>query len=507
MSYIGAIDQGTSSTRFILFDKQAQVVASHQVEFPQYTPHPGWVEHNPEEIMDSVHTCIEHVMRNFQPSDVVAIGVTNQRETTVVWDKITGKPLHHALVWLDTRTHHICETVVAETGNRQAFQSKTGLPISTYFSAFKLKWLLEHVPAVREAAEQDRLMFGTIETWIIWNLTGGKQDGVHVTDVTNASRTCLMNLRTRDWDEEICQKLSIPMGVLPPIKSNSEVYGTVKQGALANVPISGALGDQQAALVGQLCFQSGDAKNTYGTGCFMLLNTGEQPVFSSHGLLTTVGFQFGQSPVHFALEGSVAIAGAAIKWLRDNLQIIQTASEVETLAMEAKDNGGVYFVPAFAGLFAPYWREDARGTIVGLTQYSTKAHIARAVLEATCFQTYDVLQAMNTDCNSQLRRLKVDGGMTVCRTLLQIQADVLQLEVARPAVSESTALGAAIAAGLALGFWSSLDDVVHHVGQNFTVYRPSLNGAARQKMLKNWKKAIQKAMCWVEEEDDEEFEE
>ena len=453
--YIGAVDLGTTSNRFILFDHGGRVAGLAQKEHRQIFPQPGWVEHDPLEIWNNTREVIREALTKTGASlsDIAAIGVTNQRETTVVWEKTTGVPVYNAIVWQDTRTDLICQEL-AKDGGQDRLRGKTGLPLATYFSGPKIKWILDHVPGAQRKAENDELLFGNIDTWFIWNLTG-----VHITDVTNASRTLLMNLNSLDWDEEILQLLNIPRAMLPKIRSSSEVYGEA-QDILRGVPVGGDLGDQQAALFGQTCFNPGEAKNTYGTGCFMLLNMGELPVPSNSGLLTTVGYKIGHQKAVYALEGSIAIAGALVQWLRDNLGLVSKSADVEALAGTVEDNGGIYFVPAFSGLFAPYWRSDARGVIVGLTRYINKGHIGRAVLEATAYQTREVLDAMEKDSGVRLKALKVDGGMVFNELLMQFQADMLNVSVIRPKVAETTALGAAYAAGLAVGFWKNLDECV-----------------------------------------------
>lgn len=434
---VGAVDQGTSSTRFLVFNsKTAELLSHHQVEIKQEFPREGWVEQDPKEILQSVYECIEKTCEklgqlNIDISNIKAIGVSNQRETTVVWDKLTGEPLYNAVVWLDLRTQSTVEKLSKRIpGNNNFVKSKTGLPLSTYFSAVKLRWLLDNVKKVQEAVEENRALFGTIDSWLIWSLTGGINGGVHCTDVTNASRTMLFNIHSLEWDKELCEFFGIPMEILPNVRSSSEIYGLMKAGALEGVPISGCLGDQSAALVGQMCFQDGQAKNTYGTGCFLLCNTGHKCVFSEHGLLTTVAYKLGRDkPVYYALEGSVAIAGAVIRWLRDNLGIIKSSEEIEKLAKEVGTSYGCYFVPAFSGLYAPYWEPSARGIICGLTQFTNKCHIAFAALEAVCFQTREILDAMNRDCGIPLSHLQVDGGMTSNKILMQLQADILYIPV------------------------------------------------------------------------------
>ena len=491
--YVAAIDQGTTSTRFIVFDRQGQIICSNQQEHQQIYPQPGWVEHNPEEIWQRTQSVIKNAleMGNIDPKDIAALGITNQRETTIVWDRKTGKPYGNAIVWQDTRTRFICEQL-AEVEGKDRFREGCGLPLTTYFSGPKIKWMLDNIPGLREAADRGDAIFGNVDTFLIWHLTGG----AHVTDVTNASRTMLMDLQTLDWDAETLEIMAIPRQMLPEIRPSSQVFGTAK-GLLAGIPIAAALGDQQAALVGQTCFSPGEAKNTYGTGCFMLLNTGEAIVPSKQGLLTTVAYKMGESPAVYALEGSIAIAGALVQWLRDNLGIINTSAEVETLANTVEDSGGVYVVPAFSGLYAPYWKDSARGVIAGLTRYATKAHIARAVLEATAWQTREVLDAMNQDSAVQLLSLKVDGGMVGNHTLMQFQSDVLGVPVVRPVVAETTALGAAYAAGLAVGFWSQLAELRENWAVDCT-WEPKMPIALREQKYRFWKKAVSRTFDWEE---------
>ncbi len=497
-SYIGAIDQGTSSTRFMVFDQSARIAAVAQKEHEQIYPKPGWVEHDPLEILRRTEEVIAEALeqRGLRASDLAAIGITNQRETTVIWERKSGKPVANAIVWQDTR---VAEDVArfASSGGQDRFRPQTGLPLSTYFSSLKLRWLLENVPGAREKAAGGELLFGNIDTFLLWNLTGGPRGGVHVTDVTNASRTQLLNLRTLDWDEKLLSAFDIPGAVLPKVRTSSEVYGEATLGAIAGVPVTGILGDQQAALVGQACFRPGEVKNTYGTGCFLLMNTGERPVPSNFGLLTTVAYKFGNGAAHYALEGSVAITGALVQWLRDNLGIIEKSADVEPLARTVKDNGGVYFVPAFSGLYAPYWKENARGVIAGLTRYANKGHIARAVLEATAFQTREVVEAMEKDSHIGLASLRVDGGMVANELLMQFQADILNREVVRPVIQETTALGAAYAAGLAVKFFSGLDEL----RANWTVdrtWKPLLAETEREQLYRQWKKAVTRSFEWIE---------
>ena len=491
--YVAAIDQGTTSTRFIVFDRQGQIICSNQQEHQQIYPQPGWVEHNPEEIWQRTQSVIKNALEigNIDPQDIAALGITNQRETTIVWDRNTGKPYGNAIVWQDTRTRFICEQL-AEVEGKDRFRERCGLPLTTYFSGPKIKWMLDNIPGLREAADRGDAIFGNVDTFLIWHLTGG----AHITDVTNASRTMLMDLQTLDWDAETLEIMAIPRQMLPEIRPSSQVFGTAK-GLLAGVPIAAALGDQQAALVGQTCFSPGEAKNTYGTGCFMLLNTGEAIVPSKNGLLTTVAYKMGESPAVYALEGSIALAGALVQWLRDNLGIINTSAEVETLANTVEDSGGVYVVPAFSGLYAPYWKDSARGVIAGLTRYVTKAHIARAVLEATAWQTREVLEAMNQDSGVQLLSLKVDGGMVVNHTLMQFKSDVLGVPVMRPVVAETSALGVAYAAGLAVGFWSQLAQLRENWAVDCT-WEPKMPIALREQKYRFWKKAVSRTFDWEE---------
>jgi glycerol kinase len=496
--YIGAIDQGTTSTRFMVFDKSGRVVAVSQKEHEQIFPKPGWVEHDALEILRRTQEVIGDALgqRGLRASDLAAIGITNQRETTVLWERKTGKPVANAIVWQDTR---VAEDVsrFASTGGQDRFRPQTGLPLSTYFSSLKLRWLLQNVPGAREKAAAGELLFGNIDTFLLWNLTGGPEKGAHITDVTNASRTQLLNLKTLDWDPELLAAFEIPRAVLPQVRSSSEVYGEASFSAIAGVPISGILGDQQAALAGQACFRPGEVKNTYGTGCFLLMNTGERLVPSRFGLLTTVAYKFASGPAHYALEGGVAIAGALVQWLRDNLGIIEKSSDVEPLARAVNDNGGVYFVPAFSGLYAPYWKENARGVIAGLTRYANKGHIARAVLEATAFQTREVVEAMEKDSEIRLSSLRVDGGMVTNELLMQFQADILDREVVRPVIQETTALGAAYAAGLAVKFFSGLDELRANWAVDRT-WKPHLAGAERERLYKQWKKAVTRSFDWIE---------
>lgn len=502
---VAAIDQGTSSTRFLVFNaKTAELLSHHQVEIKQSFPKEGWVEEDPKEILQSVYECMERTCEkltqlNIDISNIKAIGVTNQRETTLVWDKETGEPLYNAIVWLDLRTQSTVENLINKTPgrNKNHLKHKTGLPISTYFSAVKLRWLMDNVKEVHEAVVSHRAMFGTVDSWLIWCLTGGKSGGVHCTDVTNASRTMLFNIHTMDWDTELCKYFGIPMEILPRVRSSSEIYGLMKSGALSGIPISGCLGDQSAALVGQMCFQDGQAKNTYGTGCFLLRNTGAKPVMSEHGLLTTVAYKLGRDkPACYALEGSVAIAGAVVRWLQDNLGIIGSSEELEKLAASVGTSYGCYFVPAFSGLYAPYWEPSARGIICGLTQFTNKRHLAFAALEAVCFQTREILDAMNQDSGIPLTQLQVDGGMTSNKLLMQLQADILCIPVVKPSMPETTALGAAMAAGAAEGVsvWSlNPDDLSEVTSEKF---EPQINPEESEFRYARWKKAVQKSMNW-----------
>jgi glycerol kinase len=492
-NYVGALDQGTTSTRFMIFDHQGNVAGIDQKEHEQIYPKPGWVEHDATEIRTRCQEVIDGALKNagISASDLAAVGVTNQRETTVVWDRATGEPIHNALVWQDTRTQGIVDELSAD-GGQDRFREKVGLPLATYFSGTKIKWILDNVEGARARAEAGELAFGNIDTWCIWNLTGG---AVHVTDVSNASRTMLMDLRTLDWDDGQLAAFGIPRSMLPAIRPSSEVYGEAV-GTLAGIPVAGDLGDQQAATFGQAAYDVGDAKNTYGTGCFMILNTGTDLVPSKSGLLTTVGWKLGDAPAVYALEGSIAITGALVQWLRDNLGLIEKSEDVEALAKTVEDNGGMYFVPAFSGLFAPYWRGDARGAIVGMTRYINKGHFARATLEATAWQTREVLDAMEADSGVKLKELKVDGGMVYNDTLMQFQADVLQVPVVRPKVAETTALGAAYAAGLAVGFWSSIDDLRANWGKD-AEWTPAMDAATVEGEYAQWKKAVTKTFDWV----------
>ncbi len=497
--YIAAVDQGTTSTRFIIFNHEGSVVAVAQKEHRQIYPQAGWVEHDPLEIWVKTHQVMAEALEKsgIEAREIAAIGITNQRETTVVWDKTTGEPLYNAIVWQDTRTGTICNEL-AQKGGQDRLRAKTGLPLATYFSGPKIKWILDNVRGAREAADRGDILFGNIDTWLIWNLTGA-----HVTDVSNASRTLLMDLKTLDWDDDLLALMGIPHSMMPEIRSSSETYGRVDMGSVAlggafeGIPVAGDLGDQQAALFGQTCFSAGEAKNTYGTGCFMLMNTGEKPIVSQAGLLTTLGYKIARQPAVYALEGSIAISGALVQWLRDNLGLIETAAEVEVLAKTVEDNGGMYFVPAFSGLYAPYWRSDARGVMVGLTRYINKGHIARATLEATAYQTREVLEAMEKDSGVSLTTLKVDGGMVANEMLMQFQADMLGVPVIRPQVAETTALGAAYAAGLAVGFWTNQAELRSnwHESQRWL---PQMDLPAREKLYAGWKKAVTRTFDWVD---------
>jgi len=493
--YAAAIDQGTTSTRFMVFDHGGQVVSVDQKEHEQIYPKPGWVEHDPMEIWQRTQEVVRAGLDKVKAADISAVGVTNQRETTVVWERSTGRPVHNAIVWQDTRTDQICNELAAD-GGQDRFRTKTGLPIATYFSGPKIKWILDNVDGVRAQAENGDVLFGNIDTWVIWQLTGGPNGGVHVTDVTNASRTMMMNLEALDWDEDILGLLGVPRAMLPEIRASSETYGEAKD-VLAGIPVAGDLGDQQAALFGQTCFSIGEAKNTYGTGNFLLLNTGNDAVQSKSGLLTTLAYKIGDQPAVYCLEGAIAITGALVQWLRDNIGLIQTSAEIEDLAKTVEDNGGVYFVPAFSGLFAPYWRGEARGVIAGLTRYVTKGHIARAALEATAWQSREVVDAMNADSGVDLTSLKVDGGMVYNELLMQFQADVLDVPVIRPTVAETTSLGAAYAAGLAVGFWSEVEDLRANGGKD-KEWQPQMDAAEREKEYGFWKKAVTRTFDWVE---------
>jgi glycerol kinase len=497
--YVVAIDQGTTSSRAIVFDHSGSIVSSGQLEHEQIFPRAGWVEHDPVEIWNNTREVIGQALSkaNITRHDIAAVGITNQRETSVVWDKNTGEPVYNAIVWQDTRTQDIVDRLAAD-GGVERFKQKVGLPLATYFSGTKIVWILENVDGAREKAEAGDLYFGNTDSWVLWNLTGGVNGGVHVTDVTNASRTMFMDLETLQWDDDILAAFNVPKSMLPDIRSSSEVYGTAESSSLLReTPIAGILGDQQAATFGQAAFDQGEAKNTYGTGNFLIFNTGEEIVHSKNGLLTTLGYKLGDAAPHYALEGSIAVTGALVQWLRDNLGMIGSAEEIEALAKTVDDNGGAYFVPAFSGLFAPYWRSDARGALVGLTRFVNKGHIARAVLEATAFQTREVLDAVNADSGVPLEELKVDGGMIANNLLMQFQADILGVPVVRPVVAETTALGAAYAAGLAVGFWKNLDDLRAN-WQEDSRWEPKMDATTRDRLVRNWKKAVTKTFDWVD---------
>ncbi|MEP7763454.1 glycerol kinase GlpK [Sanguibacter sp. 25GB23B1] len=500
-NYVLAIDQGTTSSRAIVFTHEGTIHSVGQLEHDQIFPRAGWVEHNPDQIWSNVREAVGLALTrgNLTHQDIAAVGITNQRETAVVWDRTTGAPVYNAIVWQDTRTQKIVDELGGAEG-AEKYKARVGLPLATYFSGPKVKWILDNVEGAREAAERGDLMFGNTDTWVLWNMTGGPDGGVHVTDVTNASRTMLMNIDTLTWNEDIAADMTIPMSMLPEIRSSSEVYGKGRQrGMLPGVPIAGILGDQQAATFGQACFEVGTAKNTYGTGNFMLLNTGTEPIASKNGLLTTVCYKIGDAPQVYALEGSIAVTGSLIQWLRDNLGMFEDAPDVEYYASKVDDNGGAYFVPAFSGLFAPHWRPDARGALVGLTRFVNKNHIARAALEATAFQTREVLDAMNADSGVDLTELKVDGGMVANELLMQFQADQLGVPVIRPKVAETTALGAAYAAGIAVGFWNGEQDVRDNwaEGKRWT---PDVDAAERDRQYRLWKKAVTKTLDWVDDD-------
>jgi len=499
--YVGAIDQGTTSTRFIVFDRATKIVAIAQKEHRQIYPQPGWVEHDPEEIWRATQEVIEAALAKakLRAADLAAIGITNQRETTLLWDRRTGEPVSNAIVWQDTRTAEYVEELVRD-GGQDRFRDSTGLPLATYFSGLKIRWLLENIRGLRERASSGEVLFGNVDAFLLWKLTGGnggKSGGVHFTDVTNASRTQLMNLHTLDWDAETLKILEIPAAILPGMRSSSEFYGEATLGAIRGVPVSGMLGDQQAALVGQACFETGDAKNTYGTGCFLLMSTGAKPVSSKHGLITTVAYKLGDQPAQYALEGSIAITGALVQWLRDNLNVIEKSSDIELLAQTVPDNGGVYFVPAFSGLFAPYWNAKARGVIAGLTRYANKGHLARAALEATAFQVREVVEAIENDSKIPIAALRVDGGMAANDLLMQFQADILSRPVVCPTIRETTALGAAFAAGLAVGFFKDTEELRARWTAD-REWRPRMEREQREAMYKSWKKAVSRAFDWVE---------
>ncbi|MFN0281336.1 MAG: glycerol kinase GlpK [Kineosporiaceae bacterium] len=502
--YVAAIDQGTTSTRCMLFDRAGTVVSLDQTEHRQVLPRAGWVEHDPAEIWDNTREVVAGALAkaNVTSRDIAAVGITNQRETAVVWDRTTGTAVYNAIVWQDTRTQQICDSLAALGGGADRYKGTVGLPLATYFSGPKIRWVLDNVDGAREAADRGDLLFGNTDAWLLWNMTGGVDGGVHVTDVTNASRTMLMDLSTLSWDEDIAGEMGIPMSMLPQIRSSSEVYGTGRTGGfLTGVPLAGDLGDQQAATFGQVCFDPGMAKNTYGTGNFLLLNTGTERVRSENGLLTTVCYRIGDADPVYALEGSIAVTGSLVQWLRDNLGMITSTAQVEELATTVEDNGGAYFVPAFSGLFAPYWRSDARGALVGLTRYVNKGHIARAALEATAFQTREVVDAMRADSGVELTELKVDGGMVVNSTLMQFQSDILGVPVVRPKVNETTALGAAYAAGLAVGYWQNEDDLRKNWSEGGR-WEPDMADALREKKYRQWKKAVTRTFDWVDDDTD-----
>ncbi|MGO4958407.1 glycerol kinase GlpK [Luteococcus sp. Sow4_B9] len=496
--YILAIDQGTTSSRAIIFDHGGKIISVGQKEHEQIFPRAGWVEHDAEEVWANIREVVAEALSkgNMNRHDIAAVGITNQRETTVVWNKETGKPVYNAIVWQDTRTQKIVDELGG--GDPDKYKEKVGLPLATYFCGPKVKWILDNVEGAREDAEAGKLLMGTMDTWVLWNMTGGVEGGIHVTDVTNASRTMLMDLKSLQWDEQIAKDMTIPMSMLPEIKSSAEVYGKGREGGfLRDIPIAGILGDQQAATFGQACFEKGMAKNTYGTGCFMLMNTGNEIVPSKNGLLTTVCYQIGDQKPVYALEGSIAVAGSLVQWLRDNLKMFDSAPEVEELAKTVDDNGGAYFVPAFSGLFAPYWRSDARGALVGLTRYVNRGHIARAVLESTAYQTREVLEAMEADSGSPLAELKVDGGMTANETLMAFQSCQVGVPVVRPKVAETTALGAAYAAGIAVGFWKGEQDVIDNWAEDKR-WEPECDQDERERLFRNWKKAVTKTFDWVD---------
>jgi glycerol kinase len=494
--YVAAIDQGTASSRCLVFDRSARIVSISQKEHQQFFPRPGWVEHDPEEIWGNVEEVVQDALEkaNLQPSDLIALGIANQRETTIVWERETGAPVHHAINWQDTRTDHVIRDL-GGNGGQDRFRDICGLPLATYFSGPKIRWLLDNVEGLRERAEAGEVLFGTMDSWLIWQLTGR-----HLTDVTNASRTMLMSLETLDWDEGLLQAMGVPRAMLPEIRPSAEVYGEA-HGQLAGVPVASALGDQQAALFGQTCFLPGEAKCTYGTGSFLLFNTGQRRVTSDSGLLTTVACRVGDEPATYALEGSIAVTGALVQWFRDNITLIASAPEIETLARTVDDNGGCYFVPAFSGLFAPHWRSDARGVIAGLTGYITKGHLARAVLEATAWQTREVVEAMNGDAQMPMRTLRVDGGMTANNLLMQFLADVLDVRVVRPIVAETVSLGAAYAAGLAVGFWPDTE-ALRANWHKAAEWHPQMDGALRDRGYRKWRKAVARTMDWVDEDDE-----
>lgn len=495
MQYVIALDQGTTSTRCIIFNQSANIISIDQMEHRQIYPQPGWVEHDALEIWNNTQEVLYNAINKakIDLKEIASIGITNQRETTVLWNPKTGQPYGHAIVWQDTRTSDICNELIKNSG-QDRLRKKTGLPIATYFSGPKIKWLLDKEPDLLSKAKNGEVLFGNMDTWLIWNLTGRKEGGIHITDVSNASRTMLMNLNTLQWDKDILELLEIPINILPEIRSSSEIYGESKV-PIAGIPIAGDLGDQQAALFGQTCFEPGEAKNTYGTGCFMLMNTGTKIVPSNFGLLTTLGYKIGSQAPVYCLEGSIAITGALVQWLRDNLQLISKSSEVEDLAKTVDDNGGIYFVPAFSGLFAPYWRSDARGVIVGMTRFINRGHFARAALEATAYQTREVLDAMEKDSGIKLKSLKVDGGMVFNEMLMQFQSDIINVPVIRPKIAETTALGAAYASGLAVGFWQNSNQLK----QNWAVdkiWNPAMDNMVRERLMSGWKKAVERSFNW-----------
>jgi glycerol kinase len=497
--FLGALDQGTTSTRFMVFDRSGKIVASAQKEHEQIYPQPGWVEHRPLEILDRTLEVIDEACAagKLGPADIACIGITNQRETAVVWDRRTGEPVTNALVWQDTRVSEYIARYTLE-GGQNRFSEKTGLPLATYFSGLKIRWILDHINGARARAERGDLLFGNLDSYLLWNLTGGRDGGLHLTDVTNASRTQLMNLETLAWDDEMLQAFDIPRSLLPEIRSSSSFLGEMKLTCLRRLPITGILGDQQAALVGQTCFKPGQVKNTYGTGCFLLMNTGEKKVVSKNALLTTVAYRFGDEPVKYALEGSIAVTGSLVQWVRDNLGLINKSEDIETLARTVDDNGGVYIVPAFSGLYAPYWKDTARGVIAGLTRYANKGHIARAVLEATAFQTREVVEAMEADSGIVLDQLRTDGGMVANDLLMQFQADLLHRHVLRPAMRETTGLGAAYAAGLGSGYYKDTNDLIANWSVDKT-WEPQLDEAGRARLYKQWKKAVTRSFDWTDE--------
>lgn len=496
--YIGAIDQGTTSTRFIVFDRTGRIVSMAQREHEQIYPKPGWVEHDPEEIWTRTQEVIREGMERkaLRPADLAAVGIANQRETVIAWSRKTGRCVCNAIVWQDTRVEDAVAEFARDCGGGDGFRSKTGLPLATYFSGLKIRWILKNVPEAKQLAQNGDLLCGNVDTFLVWRLTGGDDGGIHVTDVTNASRTQLMNLHTLSWDKDMLETFEIPAGILSQIRSSSEIYGNAKIAPIAGVVIGGILGDQQAALVGQTCFQTGQAKNTYGTGCFLLMNTGAAVVPSEHGLITTVAYKFGEKPAEYALEGSIAITGALVQWVRDNLGLIEKSSDIETLARTVQDNGGVYFVPAFSGLFAPYWQSTARGVIVGLTLYANKGHLARATLEATAYQTREIVEAMEMDSKIKVNVLRADGGMTEDELLMQFQADILNRRVVRPLVKETTALGACYAAGLAIGFYQGVEELSENWGVD-RAWTPNMADSLRQQLYSDWKKAVTRSLNWI----------